>query len=60
VRFAGSDVTSPAKSLHDVFAAKPECLVDSIRNGTFFHFWSEVVADTGVTNDLSCPNCMAP
>jgi hypothetical protein len=45
--------------VHDVYAAKPECLVDSIRNGTFFHFWSEVVADTSVADDLPCSHCMA-
>src|SRR3990172_6785939 len=39
-----------ARVVHDVYAAKPECLVDAIRNGTFFHFWSEVVADTGVAD----------
>jgi len=46
--------------VHDVYAARSECAVDAIRNGTFFHFWSEVVADTGVTDDLPCPSCMAP
>ena len=47
------------EAVHDVCAAKPECRVDVIRNGTFFDFWSEVVADTGVTDDLPCPHCMA-
>ena len=45
--------------VHDVYRATPECAIDAIRNGTFFHFWSEVVADTGVEDDLSCPRCMA-
>ncbi len=48
------------RAVHDVYAAKPECLVDAIRNGTFFHFWSEVVTDTSVADDLPCPHCMAP
>ncbi len=47
------------RAVHDVSAAKPECLVDGIRNGTFFHFWSEVVADSSVADDLPCPHCMA-
>jgi hypothetical protein len=28
--------------LHDCYAAVPGCAVDEIRNGTFYHFWSEV------------------
>ena len=46
--------------VHDVYRATPECAVDAIRNGTFFHFWSEVVADASVADDLLCPLCMAP
>ena len=46
--------------VHDVYQATPECGVDAIRNGTFFHFWSEVVADTSVADDLPCPHCMLP
>ena len=45
--------------VHDVYAARPECAVDAIRNGTFFHFWSEVVADTSIVDDLPCPLCLA-
>lgn len=45
--------------VHDVYQATPECAVDAIRNGTFFHFWSEVVADTSVADDLPCPHCLA-
>lgn len=45
--------------VHDVNQATPECAVDAIRNGTFFHFWLEVVADTRVADDLPCPRCMA-
>ncbi len=45
--------------IHDVYAATPECAVDPIRNGTFFHFWSEVLADTSVADDVPCPRCMA-
>ena len=46
--------------VHDVYQATPECGVDAIRNGTFFHFWSEVVADATAGDDLPCPHCMAP
>ena len=49
-----------SRVVHDVYRATPECGVDAIRNGTFFHFWSEVVADPGVANDLPCPYCMTP
>ena len=45
--------------VHDVYRATPECAVDAIRNGTFFHFWSEVLADTGVADDIPCRRCMA-
>ncbi len=45
--------------VHDVYRATPECAVDAIRNGTFFHFWSEVVMDTSVADDLPCSHCMA-
>lgn len=45
--------------VHDVYRATPECAVDAIRNGTFFHFWSEVVTDTGVADALPCSHCMA-
>ncbi len=45
--------------VHDVYRATPECGVDAIRNGTFFHFWSEVLADPGVADDLPCAYCMA-
>jgi hypothetical protein len=45
--------------VHDVYAATPECGVDAIRNGTFFHFWSEVVADTSVADDQPCPRCIS-
>jgi len=46
--------------VHDVYRATPECAVDAIRNGTFFHFWSDVVADTSIVDDLPCPLCLAP
>ena len=45
--------------VHDVYRATTHCAVDAIRNGTFFHFWSEVVADNSVADDLPCPRCMA-
>jgi hypothetical protein len=47
-----------SRTVHDVYRATPECGVDTIRNGTFFHFWSEVVADTSVAGDLPIPRCM--
>jgi hypothetical protein len=46
--------------VHDVYQATPECAVDAIRNGTFFHFWSDVVADSSMADDRPCPHCMAP
>lgn len=48
-----------SRVVHDVHRATPDCAVDAIRNGTFFHFWSEVVADASVAEDLPCPRCMA-
>jgi hypothetical protein len=30
------------------------------RNGTFFHFWSEIVADTSVADDLPRPHAWRP
>jgi hypothetical protein len=48
-----------SRVVHDVYQATPECAVDAIRNGTFFHFWSEVAADTSVADDLPCPHCLA-
>ena len=44
--------------VHDVYQARLECAVDAIRNGTFFHFWSEVVADTSIVDDLPCHLCL--
>ena len=46
--------------VHDVANATRDCDVDGIVNGTFFHFWSEVLADSRVADDLPCPRCMAP
>lgn len=46
--------------VHDVYEATPECAVDAIRNGTFFHFWDEVVADPSIVDDLLCSLCLAP
>ncbi len=48
-----------SRVVHDVYRATPDCGVDAIRNGTFFHFWSEVVADTTIVDDLPCPLCLA-
>ena len=47
-----------SRTVHDVYRATPECGLDAIRNGTFFHFWSEVVRDASITDDLSCPLCL--
>lgn len=44
--------------VHDVYQATPECAIDAIRNGTFFHFWSEVVADASIPGNLPCPLCL--
>jgi hypothetical protein len=48
-----------SRVVHDVYQATLECAVDAIRNGTFFHFWSEVVADTSVGDDQPCPRCIS-
>lgn len=45
--------------VHDIHQATPECAVDEIRHGTFFHFWSEVLADPSVAADHPCPRCMS-
>lgn len=42
--------------VHDVSKATPECNIDGIANGTFYHFWSEVVAAVG--DDIPCPRCV--
>lgn len=42
--------------VHDCHAATEECGIDSVRNGTFFHFWSEVLTD--LQEDLPCPLCI--
>lgn len=42
--------------VHDLYAAVPGCEVDGIRNGTFFHFWSEVLEAPG--EDVPCPLCI--
>ncbi len=44
--------------VHDVYRATPACAVDAIRNGTFFHFWWELVADSSILDDLPCPLCL--
>ena len=48
-----------SRTVHEVYDATPECLIDSIHSGTFFHFWSEVVADTSIVDDPPCPLCLA-
>lgn len=40
--------------LHDVSAATEGCAVDAIRNGTFFHFASEL----GDADGRRCPLCL--
>jgi len=42
--------------VHDCHSATPECGIDGIRNGTFFHFWSEVLADP--QEDTPCSLCI--
>lgn len=46
--------------VHDVYRVTPECAVDAIQNGTFFHFWSEVLADHSVADDRPCARCIGP
>lgn len=42
--------------VHDAYAATTECGIDVIRNGTWWHFWSEVAADP--LRDVRCPHCL--
>lgn len=42
--------------VHDCYAAVEACGVDGIRNGTFYHFWSEVGKDPAT--DLPCSLCI--
>ena len=44
--------------VHDVANATRDCDVDRIANGTFFHFWSEVLADSSVADDRPCRDCL--
>jgi hypothetical protein len=43
--------------IHDCYAAAPECGVDSIANGTFYHFWSEVLLHSDA-RDEPCSACI--
>jgi hypothetical protein len=42
--------------VHDCHVATEVCAVDAIKNGTFYHFWSEVQIDPAL--DIPCPNCI--
>jgi hypothetical protein len=42
--------------VHDVYAAKPECRIDDIPDGTYYHFWSELVEAIG--EDVPCDYCL--
>lgn len=42
--------------VHDVYAAKPECGIDGIRNGTYFHFLSELLET--VEEETPCAHCL--
>ena len=42
--------------VHDLYNATEACAVDAIPDPTYFHFWSEVVADQ--TIDSPCPLCI--
>ena len=45
--------------VHRVAGARESCALDGIRSATFFHFWSEVIADPSIVDDLPCPLCLA-
>lgn len=42
--------------VHDCHNATEDCGIDFIRNGTFFHFWSEVLEDP--QEDHPCSLCI--
>jgi hypothetical protein len=42
--------------VHDVYAATPACKIDDIRDGTYYHFWSELVEAAG--EDIPCRFCL--
>lgn|SRR5512139_3001773 len=42
--------------VHDVYAAKPECAIDEIRNGTFYHFLSELLET--LEEEIPCSLCI--
>ena len=42
--------------VHDASKAKAACDLDAIANGTWFHFWAEVLQDPTV--DVPCPHCL--
>lgn len=42
--------------VHDVTRATAACDLGAAMNGTWFHFWQEVLADP--TADTPCPTCM--
>lgn len=42
--------------VHDVYNATPGCLLDEVRNATFWHFWSEV--KEGIPEGEPCGNCI--
>jgi hypothetical protein len=44
--------------VHDVQNAKESCALDTITQGTWFHFWSEIVANPTVDHDSRHEDCM--
>lgn len=43
-------------TIHDVYAAKPECALDGIQEATFWHFLAEV--QEGVPEGVPCDHCI--
>jgi len=43
-------------TLHDIANATAACNIDSVHNGTYFHFWHEAQEHAG--DDNPCAECM--
>ena len=49
-------VDRDTSTVHDCYAATPACGLDGIRNGTFYHFWTELL-DNAV-EEIPCAECL--
>lgn len=49
-------VDATTKVVHDCYAATPECEIDAIAGGTFYHFWTEIL-ETDL-DEIPCAYCL--